>query len=263
MQDDITMKLKNFLLLLTISLFSVISSHAYALEKINIMSEEYPPYNYTIKTNDDKKFLTGYAVELLVTVFKKINAPQSREKIKVLPWARSYKLAQTEGLQNMLFVTTRTKERETLFNWVGPIVEFSIVILAKKDSNINSLTKKDLNNYSYTTVRDDIGDILLSSHGVLDKNIERRNNFGLVLKAVDAGRADMIAYAKTPAMALIRKNKKDPKDYKVVYKLQTSYLYYAFNKSVDQKILDAYQQGLNEVKKDKKFIGNLKEKYLN
>ncbi|WP_235602806.1 substrate-binding periplasmic protein [Piscirickettsia litoralis] len=229
------------------------------MKKFEIYTEEFPPYNYT--TNNGK-VLTGCAVDLLTAVFKTIGAPQSLHAIKVYPWARGYVLAQKPGLKNMIFSTTKTDERLSLFKWVGPIDDHSIVLFAKKDSKINIFNKKTLKNYRYASIRNDIGAILLASEGIPTKNIKQRRNFELVIKAIDAGRADMISYSKNGALRLMRQYGIDPKDYKIVYILKQSELYYAFNLSVDDKTVKRYQQGLDKVKSDPKFMETLREKYL-
>ena len=38
-------------------------------------------------------------------------------------------------------------------------------------------------------------------------------------------------------------------------------LYYAFNKSIEDKTVEKYQKGLNKVMSDEKFLERLKEKY--
>lgn len=252
-------KLKQFLIVLVMSIFSVTMVNTYAVKKITIYSEEYPPYNYSL---EDDKVKKGYAMDLLAAVLKEINAPQTVDDVTILPWARGYKLSQAKGQQNMLFVMTKTPERLALYQWVGPIDTFKIVILAKKSANVGMLTKEELNNYSYTTIKNDIAHILLETNGVKAKNIELRNNFKLMLSAMDRGRADLMAYAIPPAWSQMRQNGGVPADYKVVYVMKTGDLYYAFNLAVDQETLDIYQAGLDKVKQDTLFMEGLYKTYL-
>ncbi len=53
-------------------------------ESFSIMTEEYPPFNYT----EDGK-LTGLSSEVMAELIKRIGHPNN---IKVLPWARAYNL---------------------------------------------------------------------------------------------------------------------------------------------------------------------------
>ncbi|WP_158006870.1 transporter substrate-binding domain-containing protein [Piscirickettsia litoralis] len=92
--------------------------------KLIIITEQYPPFNYkdTTKKAGKKQQLTGIAVDILKQTYLNAGLKLNLNDIKILPWSRGYYLAQQAHLTNMLFSTARTKEREDLFKWVGPIV---------------------------------------------------------------------------------------------------------------------------------------------
>ncbi|ODN43310.1 substrate-binding periplasmic protein [Piscirickettsia litoralis] len=236
----------------------LLSFSSYGIQKLNIMTEDYPPFNYLDK---DKK-LKGYAVDLLAEVITKINAPQKIDKVRVLPWARGYSQAQKPGLKNMLFATTRTEERETLFKWAGPIAQTKIVVFALADSNITISNAADLKKYKFAAIRGDIGAILLGSNNVPTTNINQLNKFTLLTRMVEKKRADMFAYEQSGAIDLMKKNNIDTSKFKVVYALKKGELYYAFNLSVDKATVEAYQKGIDAVKKDKTFMKKIATEYL-
>ncbi|MGJ3494104.1 substrate-binding periplasmic protein [Piscirickettsia salmonis] len=250
--------MKRFQQLIAIVSMIIFSFSSYGLEKLRIMTEDYPPFNYL----DKDKQLKGYAVELLTEVIKKIDAPQDIAAIKVAPWARGYSQAQKPGLKNMLFATTRTEEREILFKWVGPIAQTKIVVFASTDNPITINSAEDLKKYKFAAIRGDIGAILLGSNKVPTANIHQLNKFSLLTRMVEKKRVDMFAYEQSGAIDLMKKNNIDTSKFKVAYVLKKGELYYAFNLSVDEKTINAYQQGLEDVKKDSVFIKTITDKYL-
>ncbi|WP_407644451.1 transporter substrate-binding domain-containing protein [Dongshaea marina] len=83
---------------------------------MNLDDRKLSPNNFV-----EKGELKGAAVELLLAASKQAGSPVSKADIKVYPWARAYNDA-LKGPNKVVFATTRTKEREKLFKWAGPIV---------------------------------------------------------------------------------------------------------------------------------------------
>lgn len=87
------------------------SAHA---SDLYINTEEYPPYNYTNKTGQLDGFSTRIVQEMLARAG--MNAT-----IKSKPWSKALNEAKDKS-RYCVYSTTRTPEREQLFNWVGPLV---------------------------------------------------------------------------------------------------------------------------------------------
>ena len=82
-----------------------------------IMTEHWVPYQF--KENDT---IRGISVDLLVDLLDRVGSRQGRADIEMVPWARGYRYAQK--IKNaILFLTSRTPEREHLFKWVGPVIQ--------------------------------------------------------------------------------------------------------------------------------------------
>ncbi len=94
------MKIKKLIVGIICSfLFAAGSSFVFAAD-FKIMTEEYPPYNYT----EDGK-LTGLSSEVMVELTKRLGHSGD---IEVLSWARAYGLIQKkDGL--ILYSMTRTE----------------------------------------------------------------------------------------------------------------------------------------------------------
>ena len=121
---------------------------------LDLTTEEYPPYNYS---------QDGKPVGLVVDIVKEIiKGTKDKDNIKVLPWTRAYNDIQKKS-NKVLFSMTRTAAREPLFKWVGPVATNTLVLFAKKGSNIkvSSLDDVKKKNYSIGTVIADAGESLL------------------------------------------------------------------------------------------------------
>ncbi len=76
---------------------------------LSFITEAYPPYNFS-----DDNILRGIAVDLLVIASQQTPQPVQRSQIHLMPWARGYRTVLNTA-DTVLFSTTRTAERETLF----------------------------------------------------------------------------------------------------------------------------------------------------
>jgi polar amino acid transport system substrate-binding protein len=81
---------------------------------LNLYTEDSPPSSYK-----EKNQLTGLSVEIVQEILRRIGRSDT---ISMVPWARGYKLVQSEA-NTALFSTTRIPERESLFSWVGPLYQ--------------------------------------------------------------------------------------------------------------------------------------------
>jgi polar amino acid transport system substrate-binding protein len=234
------------LLILTIflALFSV-SSFAVKDDKVSIYTEHYPPFNMKI---DGK--LTGLSIEVLDAMLKKMGSKQSLDDVKLTNWSRAYTLALKKN-NTMVFSTNRTKSREDLFKWVGPIRKTKVGVIALKSNNIVITQVSDLNNYKIGAVLKDVGESLLLDNGINKKNIfhvEGNNAINLSFKKMQKNRIDLFSYDITVAFANAKLEGFDISKYEVVHTLQESALYFAFNKNTDDKIISQWQKALDSIK---------------
>ncbi|BBE31075.1 amino acid ABC transporter substrate-binding protein [Tepiditoga spiralis] len=233
-------------------IFSVTASN------LKIMTENFAPLNYE---KDGK--LQGIAVDLIGLMLKEMNSKLTVKDIQVLPWARGYKIALNEK-NTCLFSTTRTKARENLFKWVGPIYQIKEGILAKKERNIKIKELKDILKYKTGTIIEDVGEQLLTENGIPLKSLERVGGTGAVdnsLKKLAAGRIDLFTYDELGSKWEMKILNIKPNDYEMVYILSTADLYYAFNKNTPDSIIKEFQNALDKLKKDGSYQ-KIVDKYL-
>jgi ABC-type amino acid transport substrate-binding protein len=230
-------------------------SSANELDKLNFVTESYPPYNFK-----SQGMLKGIAVDLLLAATQKSAFSLSLNDIRLLPWPRAYKMAE-EGPNIVLFSTTRTEQRETKFNWVGPISPTRIVLLAKKSNSIVINSPSDIKKYTVGAITDDIGDQLVQKTGIKSSAIKHVARAESLAKMLDAGRIKLWAYEENVARWFIKQAGLKNSEFESVYTLKESDLYYAFSKDINQQARDALQKSIDEVKASEEFA-KIKASYL-
>lgn len=117
------------LILCTFSLYVAASA------KLNVVTEEWRPYNYTNEHGE----VVGRATERVKAILDSINIEY---QITSYPWARSMILTANDE-NTLIYTILKTKERENLFQWVCPLigpVKVNLYKLAKrKEINITTL----------------------------------------------------------------------------------------------------------------------------
>ena len=167
-------------------LFTFIFSTASATEKITVVTEEYPPFNYT-----ENGKLTGYSVTIAEELLKRATIEY---KMDSYPWARAYKLAQ--NMPNVLiFTITRTPERESQFYWIGAVAQrklFLYKLAARTDIRVRQL--EDVKKYKIGVTRGDaIEDFFIKNGFESDNNLDLSPADTFNVQKLLIGRIDFIA----------------------------------------------------------------------
>ncbi len=227
-------------------------------DTFSIITEIYPPYNFL-----EKEKLQGISVDLMVLMLGKVNSKQTREDIKLWPWARGYRDV-LEKRNTCLFSTTRTKKREDLFKWVGPISPTTISIFAKKKRNIKINKIDDLRKYKIGVVIDDIGEQLLVTAGIALNNLERMGGVHVIrssLKKLNRERIDLFSYEENAVKWVMKTKDFNPEDYEIVYTLKRGEVYYVFHKETPDSYILKLQTALDELKSGGEY-DNVLRQYL-
>ncbi|SDM26990.1 polar amino acid transport system substrate-binding protein [Franzmannia pantelleriensis] len=218
---------------------------ALALERLTFITEEYPPYNYR---HDGR--LEGIAIEVLEALFEATDTPLDRDAVRYFPWARGYDIALTEP-DTVLFSTTRTEQREALFQWVGPIARDSVTLLARRDSGIrlDDLDALAAQDYRIAVIREDIGAQRLIEGGVSDDQLRPAISNLSALKMLEHGRVDLWAYSQNVAFWLMEQHDIDTRYFEPVYTLSESDLYFAVHRDTDSALVEAMQTALDALER--------------
>lgn len=246
-------------LALVITMSSPTISFAQSVDDITFMTESYPPYNFI-----DNDQLQGVSVDLMAVIFKKLKSKLTRDHILLLPWARGYRDLLTKK-NTSLFAVTRTEEREHKFKWVGPITSANFSLIARADKNIKINSIQDINQFTVGAVNGDWGERLLINAGIdLDKlqSISGQNVILRSIKKLDLNRIDLFSHSFNSVKWELSKNKLSTIEYEMVYVLDKSDLYYAFHVDTPDKLIQQFQNALEEIKQQGEHKKILKKYFL-
>ncbi len=211
---------------------------------LKIYTENYPPLNY-----DEAGEAKGLSVDLLLEMFNRAGIKRERLDILVVPWERGYSEAQIRP-NTILFSTTRTPAREKLFKWVGPIGLSRVVLIARRDSEIDLTDEASFARYRYGAVKYSRGDLALQRGGTPPKQITYLNSPLSAAHMLARGRVDAWAFERISAFWVLQKLGYRSQDFKVVHAFKKRQYYYAFQPDSDPDLITALQSALDKIRAD-------------
>lgn len=141
----------------------IFSSSLFA-ETIQVVTEDWAPYNYE---KDGK--VVGFGTEVVEATLKEAGVDYS---LKLYPWARAYNMVQEEA-NILIYTISRTKERESMFEWVGPFAPRTMYLFKlKKNKDLVVKNLDDAKKYITGVVRDDAMHQFLKTNGFSEKSFE-------------------------------------------------------------------------------------------
>lgn len=214
------------------------------LSKLNFITEEYPPYNF--KRDGE---LQGISVDILEAIFGLTGTDLSRRDIRVLPWARGYDTALNDP-NTVLFSTTRTPSRDSLFKWVGPIARDRVTLIARRDRHLSldSIDALNASDYQVAVIREDIGAQRLREAGANPGRILQAISNTSALRMLERGRVDLWAYSEDVAFWIIEENGLEVRDYESIFTLSESDLYFALHLDTEDRLVETLQMALDELR---------------
>ena len=226
------------LLVLCLACFSSV-----AKDSLRVVTEEWPPYNYT---NDNGK-VVGAATAKVRWVLEQADIDYT---LNSYPWARAIDLASSK--KNVaIFSVYRTELREQQFKWVCPLISpvptFIFKLKARTDLNIDTLD--DVKRYQVSVTRGDLAQDVLTKAGFeLGVNLDLAANGQISIKKLFANRIDFVIYSEK---ALLEQLKKINRSYDTIQKvmkltvMENLPICIAFNKETDDSIVNKVQQMLD------------------
>lgn len=231
------MKLTSACVMVFVLLLSVTASPA---QELTIISEENPPFNYF----KDGVF-TGSSTEVVREIMRRIGQPA---EIQVMTWARAYQLAQNQP-NVVLFSTARTREREDLFHWVGPIYKVRFGFYARRGSGPYPTCLADAKKVNaIATYKDDVREQLLKSLGFtnLDSSKSPTSN----LKKLLSGRVDLWLYSNLGVPSIAKQIGINPNAVELVLPFKDTNVYIAISKGTPRAVVDQWQNALVGMKRE-------------
>ena len=226
-------------LLLNLSLFI---GCGHAKQELVILTEEFPPYNYT-----EGGLPKGISTEVLQLVLKDAGFDVPASSFQFMPWARAYNEV-LKRPNTLLYSITRTPERENLFKWVGPIAPNRNVLLARRDRGISIKVFSDALHFKTGAIRDDAGEQLLLAKGYPKERLDIAINAQSNLLKLESGRIDLFAYPETVFTWVALQSGKKPDDYQTVFVLHDGFVYFAVNKATPDEVVSRLQRSLDRLK---------------
>ena len=189
--------------------------------------------------------LTGYTIELVQEIQKRVG---NTDAIQMVPWARGYEQIQRES-NVVLFMMSRTAERNDLFKWVGPVLETVFGFYAKADSKISLATLEDAKKIgSIGVYLNDVRAQYLTKAGFT--NLDQVADNSLNVKKLMAGRIDLLASSSTAYGGDATMAGFKPADLKLVLPFQKIQVYIAMSKNMPPQVVDSWNAALNAVRQD-------------
>ena len=214
-----------------------------ASSQMTLITEEDPPFSYIQNGS-----LTGAGTAIVREIARRIGI---NDDILLLPWARGYKRLKSEP-NVALFSTARTTERESLFQWVGPLFSIRLEFYTrKKDARPLKSLDEARQVGAIATYKDDFREELLQSMGFtnLDSSKSPLSN----IRKLMSGRVNLWFYDNIGAPQVAHEAGIAPEELESVFTFQEQYYYIAISKQTSPAIVAQWQSTLDEIKADGTF----------
>jgi len=234
--------------LLVFIFINFIISLSYA-QPLRIVTEKLPPLQFSL---EDGAY-TGAMVDVINLLLKKSHMESN---IEMLPWARSYQLAQ-ERKNTLIFSMLRGKNREDKFIWIGKIFSIKSYLVALKGSdafNINSI--EDAKKYSVGSIRQDLAESYLRERGFIEgDNLYLSSNYTVLWQMLFKERTELAFTNNILWKYEVEDSQLDHTQIEVIYQIPdiASDLYLAASIGTDEKIIRQLQTSLKEIKSNGQY----------
>ncbi len=210
-------------------------------QDLKIITEELPPAAY----HDATGAARGWAIDIVTELERRVG---EGAKIEFFPWARAYEMAkETPGV--LIFTMLRTKERENLFDWVGPISRAHVVLLGRADTaaRVHGLAEARL--LRVGTVNQDAKEAMARQLGF--ENLESATNIETNYKKLAARRIDAMIASSMFWEQQVKNLGLDAGQFAEILPLSEDAIsYLAFSKGTDAKIVAAWSRAFEELRSD-------------
>ncbi len=206
---------------------------------LTFTTEEYPPFNFLNAAGE----IDGISTHLLRTALAELDA---RVEFRLLPWARAYTEARLRD-DYCVYSTTRTSEREDLFQWVGPLSKTDWTAFALSDRALALENLEQLKGYKVGSFHEDAVGLYVSEQGIPVINASRDSEN---LQRLKAGIIDVWVTSSllAPKMAAAEDLHLD-----ALFSFKQTELYLACHPSVDAAFLQRLQEALHRVRSSVEF----------
>jgi ABC-type amino acid transport substrate-binding protein len=215
--------------------------------KLRVITEDYPPYNFVDKNNN----VAGQSTEIVQAIMQKLDLKAS---IEVMPLAEGFSLAQ-KGPNVAIFSINRTPQRESLYQWAGPIGSYQQAFYAKKGSTIKLGRLEDAKTAGKIGVyKGDAGNQFLSAQGFTNLD-ESQTDIEALKKLIDGKVQLWLGNTEGLGIAALQAGISPDELVVLPTVVIQADLYIAFSKDITDSSLAAWQKALDSLKQDQDTDG--------
>lgn len=208
-------------------------------QELMLTTEPLPPYNIVSETG---KEISGQVGDKIVEMMHRAAVSYAVEPSS---WQRAFKLAQTKP-DTCVFATARTPERETQFQWIGPLASNDWTIFTRRDNTRTFSSLEELRPYAIGGYRADVLADYLGQHGY---RVTHSGAHEISLRNMLLGRIDYWASGRATATALAMKLGVEDK-LRALLTFGHSSLYLACNRGVPEDVVERLRQALKTMEND-------------
>ena len=221
------------------------------MDELAFYSENLPPFNYQVEGENH-----GLAIEMLEFILKENNSSKTVNNVEFHLWNQSYFKA-ISNPNAVLFSTTRTQEREAVFKWAGPILEVhrSLFSLKKDEKRVLNILHKRMHELKVAVLDNNIDTQILLKNGVVRANVASVPEVEKAIEMLEKGDIDAIM-SNAPYFLHSVKEKREL--FTLIKTLGSYYHYFAFNQQVDDRVVQNFQNAIDNFKKTDKYIEHVK-----
>ncbi|MDO6525292.1 substrate-binding periplasmic protein [Motilimonas sp. 1_MG-2023] len=221
---------------------------------IEVVTEEYPPYNYL-----EQGQVKGISTAIVAATLERAEYDY---KITILPWSRAYHQTQ-KNPNTLIYSISRSQQREPYFHWIGVIadIQYHFFTLSSRQDIQPFNQLKEAKKFNIGSTRDDHVEQFLVLQGF--KKLQRNNSHEANLEKLLMDRIDLWPVAKETASYYLHKRALDlSNELKIVYTIKDfsdNKLYIAMGLHTDIEVVKKIRKALNEIKQDGTYDKLIKE----
>jgi polar amino acid transport system substrate-binding protein len=204
-----------------------------------ITTESSIPFNMS---SDNGQTIFGKTADKVHEIMRRSQIPYH---MQIMSWNRAFELARTQA-NTCVYETARTADRETNFQWVGPISKGEWGIYGSPDKVGKIRRLSDIKNASIGGYKGDALGQYLTTHGY---SVINSYDDDITLKNLLLGRLDYWTSDTTQALPMLIQHHATDKVV-LLFTYGSSDYYLACNPKVDEKWIDTMREKLKEIKAD-------------
>lgn len=211
--------------------------------QVTLVTEHLKPFQVVEGEN-----ISGVATDIVRLTMEQANVSYV---IEAHDWHIAYARAMKEPL-TCIYSTSRTKEREPDFHWIGQILQLPAAMYSAANAKLELKSIDDARNYRTAVLKNDVSHLFLQRHGFVEgENYYVSQNFQSLFTLLDIPSRNIDLVMANDILLRNRFSNGHHKRYKKVLDLEqlTLYFYLACNLDMPESLVERLQRAMRETKK--------------